>query len=108
MHTALAAFVSLLLLSSAAAAQTKPGAAACEAMKSFKLPGTTLEITKADWVAAGSTPPAGGPGAPASTQKLPAYCRIDGVIDRRTGGDGRPSRCLTIGTADSFSRAAVG
>src|SRR5262245_35484992 len=90
MHTALAAFVSLLLVSSAAAAQTKPGAAACEAMKSFKLPGTTLEITKADWVAAGSTPPAGGPGAPASTQKLPAYCRVDGVIDRRTGGDGKP------------------
>src|SRR5262252_7228428 len=90
MRTALAAFVSLLLLSSAAAAQTKPGAAACEAMKSFKRPGTTLEITKAVWVAAGSTPPAGGPGAPASTQKLPAYCRIDGVIDRRTGGDGKP------------------
>ncbi len=24
------------------------------------------------------------------TLKLPAYCRVDGVIDRRTGGDGKP------------------
>jgi len=34
-----------------------------------------------------STSP-GGPG-PASALKLPAYCRVDGVIDRRTGGDGK-------------------
>jgi Tannase and feruloyl esterase len=91
MRSLLAAFVSLLLLSSAAGAQTKPGAAACAAMKGFKLPGTTLEITKADWVAAGSTPPPGGPGGPpASRVTLPAYCRVDGVIDRRMGGDGKP------------------
>jgi len=35
-----------------------------------------------------STSP-GGPG-PAWALKLPAYCRVDGVIDRRTGGDGKP------------------
>ena len=80
----------LLLLAGAATAQAKPGAAACAAMKAFKLPGVTLEITKADWVAAGSAPPAAGPGGQASTLRLPAYCRVDGVIDRRTGGDGKP------------------
>src|SRR5499427_5711500 len=90
MRTVLAAFAILLLMSSAAGAQTKPGAAACAAMKGFKLPGTTLEITKADWVAAGSTPPAGPGGPPAARVALPAYCRVDGVIDRRTGGDGKP------------------
>jgi feruloyl esterase len=92
MRSALAAFV-ILLMSSAAGAQTrpgKPGSAACAAIKVFKLPGTTLEITKAEWVAAGSTPPAGPGGAPAGRVTLPAYCRVDGVIDRRTGGDGKP------------------
>jgi feruloyl esterase len=60
-------------------------------MKNFTLPGVTLEITKAGWVAAGSSPPPAGPGGgAASTVKLPAYCRVDGIIDRRTGGDGKP------------------
>jgi feruloyl esterase len=73
----------------AATAQSPSRSAACAAMKSFTLPGVTLEITKADWAAPGSTPPPAGAG-PASTLKLPAYCRVDGVIDRRTGGDGKP------------------
>jgi feruloyl esterase len=89
MRTLLTAFV-VLLIASAASAQTKPGAPACGAMKSFTLPGTTLEIMKAEWIAAGSTPPAAGPGGPALRVSLPAYCRVDGVIDRRTGGDGKP------------------
>jgi feruloyl esterase len=79
----------LLLL---AAAQSPSRSAACAAMKNFKVPGLALEITKAEWTAAGSTPPPAGPGGPgpASQLKLPAYCRVDGVIDRRTGGDGKP------------------
>ena len=80
----------LLLL---AAAQAGPRTSACAAMKTFTLPGVTLEITKAEWIAAGSSPPvpAGrGPAPPASTLKLPAFCRVDGVIDRRTGADGKP------------------
>jgi Tannase and feruloyl esterase len=80
----------LVLLANAATAQPKGGAAACAAMKNFKLPGVTLDVTKAEWVAAGSSPPAPGRGAPVSTLKLPAYCRVDGVIDRRTGADGKP------------------
>ncbi|HET9833783.1 MAG TPA: tannase/feruloyl esterase family alpha/beta hydrolase [Vicinamibacterales bacterium] len=72
-----------------AAAQTPSRSTACAAMKNFKVPGLTLEITKADWVAAGSAPPT-PPNAPPSALKLPAFCRVDGVIDRRTGGDGKP------------------
>src|SRR5437764_1548712 len=79
----------LLLLS--ATAQVQPRSAACAAMKNFKLPGVALDITKADWIAAGSGPPAGNAGGgPPSTVRLPAYCRVDGVIDRRTGADGKP------------------
>jgi feruloyl esterase len=75
-----------------ATAQAQPRTAACAGMKTFKLPGVALEITKADWVAAGSSPPPAGPGGagPASPLKLPAYCLVEGVIDRRTGGDGKP------------------
>src|SRR2546421_8560421 len=81
----------LLFLAGTATAQTQGSAAACAAMKNFKLPGVTLDITKADWIAAGSPPPAGvAGGGPAPTVKLPAYCRVEGVIDRRTGGDGKP------------------
>jgi hypothetical protein len=57
----------------------------CTEMPKFKLPGVQLEITKAAWVPAG--PSQGmGPGATAVT--LPAHCRVDGMIDRRTGVGG--------------------
>ena len=115
MRTMLTALAICLLFAGAAGAQTKPGTAACAAMKTFKVPGLTLEITMADWVAAGSSPPAPvwDPAAPASTLKLPAFCRVDGVIDRRTGADGKRtgsdlrSLCPTTGTAGFFSRAAA-
>jgi feruloyl esterase len=72
-----------------ASAQTRD-ASACAALTSLKIPGLDLTITKAEWFAAGSPPPRGGPGAPAANPiKLPAYCRLDGVIDRRTGADGK-------------------
>ena len=78
----------LLLL--AATAQAPSREAACALMKAFKLPGITLEITTAEWKPAGSSPPAANPNAPPPPIKLPAYCRVDGVIDRRTGADGKP------------------
>jgi len=77
----------LLLL---AAAQAQPRTAACTAMKNFTLPGVTLEITKAEWQPAGTEPPRANPNAPPSPFKLPAYCRVDGMIDKRTGADGKP------------------
>jgi len=79
----------LLMLSSASLAQT-PGAVpappGCAALLKLQLPGVALAITRAEWFPAGTTP--AGAGAAASTIKLPAYCRIDGVIDRRVGAAG--------------------
>jgi hypothetical protein len=70
-------------------AQTRRDAAACAALTKLQIPGIALSITKAEWFAQGSSLPAGRGGAP-STIKLPAYCRVDGVLDRRTGADGKP------------------
>ena len=80
----------LALVPIPAFAQTTRDATACSTLTSLKIPGLDLTITKAEWFAAGSPPPRGGPGAPANPIKLPAYCRLDGVIDRRTGADGKP------------------
>src|SRR6187397_3224486 len=80
----------LALVPIPASAQTTRDAAACSTLTSLKIPGLDLTITKAEWFATGSPPPRGGPGAPANPIKLPAYCRLDGVIDRRTGADGKP------------------
>src|SRR5581483_277017 len=76
----------LLALCGAASAQVTDPAAACDALKQLQLPGVNLAVTKTEWIPAGSTPP--GRGGPASSVKLPAYCRIDGMIDKRTGTAG--------------------
>jgi len=67
-------------------AQTSDPSAACAALKQLQVPGVNLAVTKTEWFPAGSAPP--GRGGPASTVKLPAYCRIDGMIDKRTGTAG--------------------
>ena len=84
MHAALAAAVLL----AAAPARAEDGRAACEAMKALKIPGVALEVTAAEWLPDGSAPPPMGP-MPAPSWKLPAYCRVDGTIDRRQGKDGK-------------------
>ena len=56
----------------------------CSALMKVKLPG--LEITKAALVEAGSTEPI--PWNQSRSAPLPAYCRIEGDINRRTGVDG--------------------
>jgi feruloyl esterase len=63
---------------------------ACSALTSLQIPGVALTITKAEWFAEGSALPAGRGGGPPSASKLPAYCRLDAVLDRRTGADGKP------------------
>lgn len=79
-------FVSLSGLASAQPTKTE---ANCTSMSRIDIPRLALEITKTQWFAAGSPPPSGR-GGPPSTLKLPAYCRLDGVLDRRTGADGKP------------------
>ena len=88
--TAVLLVFSLTMFALPASAQTTRDAAACSTLTSLQIPGLNLSITKAEWFAAGSTPPRGGPGAPTEAMTLPAFCRLDGVLDRRTGADGKP------------------
>ena len=51
---------------------------------------------------------------PPITVKLPAFCRLDATLDRRTGADGKPYgigfaiALPATGTAATCSRAAAG
>ncbi len=81
------AFAAALLFSSAGTPALAQDAAACSALQAFTLPGTALEITGAARVPAGPGP-AGAPGRPGFAGTLPAHCRVDGVIERRTGVGG--------------------
>ena len=56
----------------------------CAGLMSFKTP--NLEITKSAAIAAGTTEP--NPWGPGHSAPLPAYCRVEGVINRRTGVGG--------------------
>ena len=86
---------SLLVMALAAAAFSgtawcaAPSAASCAALAKFAVPGHTIKIDKAQEVPAG--PAAARPGAPPGPPvNLPAHCRVDGMIDARTGRHGRP------------------
>ncbi len=69
---------SLLALASSARAQmVNP----CVSMMNFKSPG--IQITKAVSIAAGTTEP--NPYGPGHSAPLPAYCRVEGVINHRIG-----------------------
>ncbi|HEY1206777.1 MAG: tannase/feruloyl esterase family alpha/beta hydrolase [Bryobacteraceae bacterium] len=76
----------LYVLCSVAVGQTSAPPAACTALTRMQVPGVALTVTKAEWIPAGSEPVGLGSAAPATT--LPAYCRLDGVIGRRTGAHG--------------------
>ncbi|HEX2584881.1 MAG TPA: DUF6351 family protein, partial [Steroidobacteraceae bacterium] len=60
----------------------------CESLTSFKAAGLDVIVKKATQIPAGPVPAipysSGYPGT------LPAYCRVDGVIDERIGHDGKP------------------
>jgi Tannase and feruloyl esterase len=83
----LVTLVSAALALCATARAGAQDATTCTALKSFALPGAALEITAAERVAAGP-PPAGPGGRPAEARDLPAHCRVDGVLERRTGVGG--------------------
>jgi feruloyl esterase len=82
--------VLILFHASSSVAQTTRDATACSALTSLRIAGLDLSITKTEWFAAGSPPPQGGPVTPTNAVTLPAYCRLDGALDRRTGADGKP------------------
>jgi hypothetical protein len=90
--TRIAAFALCALASTAIAARAQSAAAqteaACAALTSLAIPGLELSISKAEWFPAGAALPAAGPNAQPPRFKLPAFCRLDGVLDARTGADG--------------------
>lgn len=58
----------------------------CGDLAKFQMPGSKIEITRAEMIAAGPAPSGrGGQAGP----MLPAHCRVNGIIDRRTGADGK-------------------
>jgi feruloyl esterase len=83
----LCASVVLATVAPAGAQGVGRDAAACAALTALQIPGVALTITKAEWIAGGSRAPGDGRGAAAD---LPAHCRLDGMLDARTGADGKP------------------
>ena len=67
---------SIFTLATCATAQS---ADPCAGLVKFK--GPSVEITKAAPIAAGTTEP--NPYGPGHSAPLPAYCRVEGVINRR-------------------------
>ena len=57
----------------------------CQDISKLKSPGVNLEFTRAAAVPAGRAAGARGAAGP----MLPAHCRVDGIMDRRTGTDGK-------------------
>src|SRR5579863_3873635 len=76
----------LLFLASTAVVALAQVPNKCGDLAKFQMPGTKIEITRAEMVAAGQA--AGGRGGPAGPM-LPAHCRVNGMVDRRTGPDGK-------------------
>src|SRR5881394_3529766 len=70
---------SVLVLAASCAWAQQPNA--CASLMNFKAAG--VEITKAASVPAGTTVP--NQWGPGHSAPLPAHCRVEGVIDRRTG-----------------------
>ena len=60
----------------------------CSALKSFSVPNHSISISKAEMVPAGPAPRPNIPGAPPGAD-LPAHCLVEGMIDQRTGAEGR-------------------
>ncbi len=61
----------------------------CEEMLQFKMEGYILSITKAAAIPEEKMKP-GSFGPPAYDGLIPAYCRVDGEIDKRIGYEGKP------------------
>jgi hypothetical protein len=78
-------------LSSGAAlvVQGAPNESGCAALQLIHVPGAALSEVKTEWRAAGSPPPQEPPWVPPLAAPLPAYCRLDATLDRRTGADGK-------------------
>jgi len=83
LRSRLPGLVLLLAFPAAHAAAPNP----CAALLAFRIPGVALEIRKAEAVPVGPAPAT--PYAPPIEATIPAHCRVEGVIERRTGRNGR-------------------
>ena len=70
------------------AAQPAVAEAACSEVAKLQIPGAVLSEMSSQWFSAGSPPPQEPPFVPPLAVRLPAYCRLDATLDRRTGADG--------------------
>ena len=81
MQTTHALAVALITLATLGAVGTASAAEPCASLAKFSMPGHRVVVREAKDL------PASAPGvAPA----VPAHCRVEGVIDERTGRDGKP------------------
>jgi feruloyl esterase len=72
----------------AAAGAEARDAQRCEGLTGFQALGLEVEITSAEWRAAGNAEP--GPFGGGYGGQLPEHCRVEGDIDRRIGASGKP------------------
>lgn len=75
-----------LMLIPAACAQTQNK---CADLTGFKISGVPLVITKAAMIPAYSAPGTSTAETSATSAVIPSHCQADGMIDERTGADGR-------------------
>ena len=77
-----AGFALMFCLSAMASDEAK-----CVSMKNFQMHGVSLQITRAESMpdAISKPSPLGG-----YTGTIPAHCRIEGAMEKRTGSDGEP------------------
>ena len=68
----------------AAAQATARGPEDCAKLRNLELPGVPISDVTAEWIAAGPAPLVGGPPV-----TLPAYCRVQAMLNRRQGPDGQ-------------------
>ncbi|MGH9238034.1 MAG: tannase/feruloyl esterase family alpha/beta hydrolase [Vicinamibacterales bacterium] len=83
--------LALVLVCTASSAWAQPavsGPTECAALRNLQLTGFVISEMTALWIPAGPAP-APGPFTPAPAVTLPAYCRVDAVLDRRTGVGGQ-------------------
>lgn len=90
LRTPVAAVLALLaLFTSERAMAQAPGESACAALGRLQVPGARLSEVTSVWFPAGSAPPQEPPWVAPLAVPLPAYCRLDATLDRRTGADGK-------------------
>ena len=76
----------LALVPTIASAQTSTK---CADLTNLKIPGATVVITKATVVPASSSAAAATAETSATSATIPSHCRVEGMINERTGADGR-------------------